>query len=73
MRRVAVLGSTGSIGVSALTVLRRHPDRFRVTALTAGNNHELLARQIAEFRPAFAGLAAPGGRRMGGWPAAPPA
>ena len=38
MRGVAVLGSTGSIGESALAVLRRHPDRFRVVALTAGSN-----------------------------------
>ncbi|HEX9164767.1 MAG TPA: 1-deoxy-D-xylulose-5-phosphate reductoisomerase, partial [Gemmatimonadales bacterium] len=60
MRRVAVLGSTGSIGASALAVLRRHPERFRVTALTAGSNQELLSRQIEEFRPSFAGLAAPG-------------
>jgi 1-deoxy-D-xylulose-5-phosphate reductoisomerase len=66
MHRVAVLGSTGSIGVSALTVLSRHPDRFRVTALTAGNNRELLTRQVTEFRPAFAGLAAPGDRADGG-------
>jgi 1-deoxy-D-xylulose-5-phosphate reductoisomerase len=57
MRRVAVLGSTGSIGVTALAVLRRHPERFRVTALTGGNNRELLQEQVAEFRPAFAGLA----------------
>jgi 1-deoxy-D-xylulose-5-phosphate reductoisomerase len=41
-------------------VLRRHPERFRVAALTAGNNRELLARQIDEFRPAFAGLAGDG-------------
>jgi 1-deoxy-D-xylulose-5-phosphate reductoisomerase len=56
MQRVAVLGSTGSIGLSTLAVLRRHPDRFRVTALTAGSNAGLLAQQAAEFRPAFVGL-----------------
>jgi 1-deoxy-D-xylulose-5-phosphate reductoisomerase len=56
MKRVAILGSTGSIGTTALQVLRRHPDRFRVTAVTAFANAELLGRQVAEFQPAFAGL-----------------
>ena len=56
MRGVAVLGSTGSIGVSALGVLRRQRDRFRVVALTAGSNAALLARQVDEFAPAFVGL-----------------
>jgi 1-deoxy-D-xylulose-5-phosphate reductoisomerase len=56
MKRVAILGSTGSIGTTALQVLRRHPDRFRVTALTAFANAELLGRQVAEFQPAFTGL-----------------
>jgi 1-deoxy-D-xylulose-5-phosphate reductoisomerase len=56
MQGIAVLGSTGSIGVSTLSVLRRQRDRFRVVALTAGSNAPLLAQQVAEFRPAFAGL-----------------
>lgn len=56
-RGVAILGSTGSIGESALNVLRRHPDRFRVVALTAGANLERLRAQAAEFAPAFTGLA----------------
>ncbi len=56
MKGVAVLGSTGSIGQSTLNVLRRHPDRFRLVALTAGSNAELLGRQIAEWKPRFAGL-----------------
>ncbi|HEX7023760.1 MAG TPA: 1-deoxy-D-xylulose-5-phosphate reductoisomerase [Gemmatimonadales bacterium] len=56
MRGVAVLGSTGSIGASTLNVLRRHRDRFRLVALTAGSNASLLAAQIAEWEPAFAGL-----------------
>ena len=50
MRGVAVLGSTGSIGESALSVLRRHPDRFRVVALTAGSNAERLKQQAEEFK-----------------------
>ncbi|MBM4187460.1 MAG: 1-deoxy-D-xylulose-5-phosphate reductoisomerase [Gemmatimonadetes bacterium] len=57
MRGVAVLGSTGSIGVSTLAVLKRHPDRFRLVAITAGSNADRLAQQQAEWRPAFASLA----------------
>ena len=56
MQGVAVLGSTGSIGTSTLNVLRRHPDRFRLVALTAGSNATLLAEQIKEWQPGFAGL-----------------
>jgi 1-deoxy-D-xylulose-5-phosphate reductoisomerase len=56
MRGVAVLGSTGSIGESALAVLRRHPDRFRVVALTAGSNADRLKQQAEEFRPDYVGL-----------------
>jgi 1-deoxy-D-xylulose-5-phosphate reductoisomerase len=46
---VAVLGSTGSIGTQALDVVRTHPHRFRVVALAAGRNSDLLAAQAAEF------------------------
>lgn len=67
MRGVAVLGSTGSIGVSALNVLRRHPDRFRVVALTGGSNQALLQGQVAEFQPAFAGLANSNGHTEWPW------
>ncbi|MBY0503664.1 MAG: 1-deoxy-D-xylulose-5-phosphate reductoisomerase [Bryobacteraceae bacterium] len=49
--QVTVLGSTGSIGVNTLNVLRTMPDRFSVYALAAGTNFELLASQIQEFRP----------------------
>jgi 1-deoxy-D-xylulose-5-phosphate reductoisomerase len=55
-RGVAVLGSTGSIGQSTLAVLRRQRDHFRVVALTAGRNADALDAQVAEWRPAFAGL-----------------
>lgn len=54
---VAVLGSTGSIGLSTLDVLARHPDRFRVVALAANRNVERLAAQCEQFRPDFAALA----------------
>ena len=50
--RLAILGSTGSVGRQALDVVRGLPDRFEVVALTAGANLELLRAQVAEFRPA---------------------
>ncbi|MGH7619376.1 MAG: 1-deoxy-D-xylulose-5-phosphate reductoisomerase [Gemmatimonadaceae bacterium] len=56
MRGVAILGSTGSIGTTALRVLERQQSRFRVAALTAFNNGDLLKRQVEQFRPAFAGI-----------------
>ena len=52
-RRIAVLGSTGSIGRQALDVIRQLPDRFEVVALAAGRNADLLAEQVAEFRPRY--------------------
>jgi len=48
---LTLLGSTGSIGTSTLDVVRRWPERFGIYALVAGRNVELLARQIAEFKP----------------------
>jgi len=51
--RVAVLGSTGSIGRQSLDVIRQLPGRFAVVALAAGRNAELLAAQVAEFRPRY--------------------
>ena len=54
MTHLTLLGSTGSIGTSTLDVVRRWPQRFGIYALVAGRNVELLARQIAEFRPKVA-------------------
>lgn len=51
MRRVSILGSTGSIGRQALQVIAQHPDRFAVSALAANASIELLAEQANEFRP----------------------
>jgi len=48
---VTILGATGSIGKSALEVIRQYPDRFQVQGLAAHSNIELLASQVAEFRP----------------------
>ncbi len=56
-QRVAILGSTGSIGVSTLEVLSLHPDRFEVFALTASTRVDNLLQQCVEFRPAFAVMA----------------
>ncbi len=51
MKRLAILGSTGSIGVQALDVVARAPGRFEVTALAAGKNAERAAEQVRRFRP----------------------
>jgi 1-deoxy-D-xylulose-5-phosphate reductoisomerase len=51
VRRLVILGSTGSIGTQALEVVRRNPDRFQVVGLAAGASRELLAGQIREFMP----------------------
>ena len=58
---VAVLGSTGSIGTTALRVLDRQRQRFRVTALTANSNGALLREQARLFSPAFVGMVESGG------------
>ncbi|MFA5970848.1 MAG: 1-deoxy-D-xylulose-5-phosphate reductoisomerase [Lentimicrobiaceae bacterium] len=50
-RRIAILGSTGSIGTQALEVIRQHPDKLDVEVLTANSNSQLLIRQALEFMP----------------------
>jgi len=50
-KTISILGSTGSIGVSTLEVVRQFPQRFRVLGLAAGRNVQLVARQVREFRP----------------------
>lgn len=67
IRRVAILGSTGSIGTAALRVLSRQRERFRVSALTAFNNAALLHEQEAQFHPAFVGLVNNGAGDHGSW------
>lgn len=57
MKRLAILGSTGSIGTSTLDVVRAHRDRFAVAGLAAGRSAEQLLAQAQEFRPAAIGLA----------------
>lgn len=63
-----MLGSTGSIGTTALRVIARHPDRFRVSALTAFNNAPLLGDQVRELSPAFVGIVNGNGQQAAqGW------
>ena len=57
MKRIAILGSTGSIGQSALSVVAAHPDRLRVVALVAGGNASRLAEQVERFHPEAIGVA----------------
>ena len=51
VKRVAILGSTGSIGTQTLEVIRQHPENFQVEVLTAQNNCDLLIKQALEFQP----------------------
>ncbi len=59
--RIAILGSTGSIGQSALSVVDTHADRVQVVALAAGNNVERLAEQVARYRPSLVSVASADG------------
>ena len=51
MKRLAILGSTGSIGINTLDIVRQFPERFEIVGLTAGLNIRLLKQQILQFRP----------------------
>ena len=57
MKRLAILGSTGSIGISTLAVVDRHPDRFEVVALSADRQVDRLFEQCCRYRPRFAAMA----------------
>jgi len=57
MKNISLLGATGSIGVNVLEIVRKFPDRFTVSAMAAGNNVELLARQALEFEPEILSVA----------------
>lgn len=54
MKKIALIGSTGSIGVQTLNVVRRNPEKFNIVSLAAGSNSDLLKKQIEEFSPAVA-------------------
>ena len=62
LKTITILGSTGSIGVSTLDVVGRHPDQYRIHALVAGTNVDLLEQQIWRFHPAVVVLATEQGR-----------
>jgi 1-deoxy-D-xylulose-5-phosphate reductoisomerase len=59
MKPVAILGSTGSVGVTTLDVVARFPERFRVVAMAAGHNVDLLGEQVRRFRPDLVSVATP--------------
>jgi 1-deoxy-D-xylulose-5-phosphate reductoisomerase len=59
MKRIAILGSTGSIGRSALSVVDAHPDRLRIVALAARGNVERFADQVARYEPEMIAMASP--------------
>ena len=59
MKSICILGSTGSIGVSTLDVVARHPDRYKITALTANRNIDALFDQCIQYRPEYAAVVDP--------------
>ena len=59
MKRIAILGSTGSIGCSALSVVARHPERLDVVGLAAGENVDRFVKQVSHHRPQVIALASP--------------
>lgn len=58
MKKITILGSTGSIGCSALDVIGKNPERFQVVALAAGKNIALLKKQIEKFKPKVVAVSA---------------
>ena len=56
MKKISILGSTGSIGVSTLDVIERNPESFQILALSAGSNVKLFAEQIRKFKPKVVAL-----------------
>lgn len=57
MKQMTIIGSTGSVGTSTLSVVRSNPDDFTVKALVAGRNVDVMAQQCLEFQPAYASMA----------------
>ncbi|BAZ38862.1 1-deoxy-D-xylulose 5-phosphate reductoisomerase [Calothrix sp. NIES-4101] len=58
MKKITLLGSTGSIGTQTLDIVAQNPDKFQVVGLAAGNNVEMLAEQIRQFKPEIAAICA---------------
>ena len=59
MKKIALIGSTGSIGRQVLNCVDRHPDKFKIVSLSAGSNAKLLAEQIEKYKPEIATLTNP--------------
>ncbi len=57
MKKICILGSTGSVGTNTLNVVREHPEQFQIVGLSAGQNITLLCEQIKEFRPRIVSVA----------------
>ena len=64
MKRISILGSTGSIGRQTLDVVTAHPGKFQVVALAGGSNIELVAEQVAKFNPHVVSVATESGARL---------
>jgi 1-deoxy-D-xylulose-5-phosphate reductoisomerase len=56
MKKITLLGSTGSIGTQTLDIVAQYPDQFQIVGLAAGNNVEMLAAQIRQFQPSIAAI-----------------
>ena len=56
MKKIALIGSTGSIGRQVCSVVRRHPDQFCIESLVANSSAETFLAQVQEFKPKFAAL-----------------
>ncbi len=63
MKKITILGSTGSIGTSAIDVIRAHRDEFQIVAMSAHGNHKLLMEQIKEFSPAYVSIGTEEGKK----------
>jgi len=59
VKAITLLGSTGSIGTQTLDILEHYPDQFRLVGIAAGNNVELLARQVRQFKPEIVAICNP--------------
>ena len=57
MKKIALIGSTGSIGKQTLSVVRRYPEQFKIVSLAAGSNVGEFLSQVEEFKPSVATLA----------------
>ena len=57
MKRISLIGSTGSIGQQVCSVVRRHPDKFQIKSIVANSSAALFLQQVKEFMPEYAALA----------------